>query len=140
MIPGGRWRPSLDHILPRVRGGRDLLHGDVRNTRLMCQDCNGLLAACGQCLGALAAVSSVAADVDVARKTIARRWRLAEIERAGRARRAGLVPDAEAARRRAALMAEVERIRLDEFVWPEDTPAKVVWNRLTLASRRRARG
>ena len=59
-LKSGRRRASNDHILPRVRGGTDILYGDVRNTRTTCQTCNLWLSQCGYCVGALMCVTAVA--------------------------------------------------------------------------------
>lgn len=87
MIRGGNspYRPTRDHILPVSRGGDIFIHGSVPNYRLMCGDCNGLLAMCGHCPGAEAAVRDVSRDLYVSQyvskspASIAASWRLPEI-------------------------------------------------------------
>ena len=73
--------PSIDHILPQVRGGRLFLRCGTRNWRLLCVGCNSFLATCGHCPGAVAAVEAVAADSLIERQAIARRWRMGTIAR-----------------------------------------------------------
>ena len=68
--------PSIDHILPKVRGGRMFIHGDVRNWRLLCCGCNNFLAICGHCPGAVAAVKAVATDKVQHRRAVASAWRM----------------------------------------------------------------
>lgn len=67
-------RKSEDHILPKERGGLRIMYGDVRNTRIMCQNCNGLLASCFHCIGALACVRTVAAATRRPETTILHLW------------------------------------------------------------------
>ena len=77
-------RVSRDHILPKSRGGILRMYGDVRNSRTMCQVCNGQLASCLHCVGALACVRDVTDDTKATFKSIARKWGfpgLAERER-----------------------------------------------------------
>lgn len=77
-------RKSRDHIIPQCWGAGDIVHGDVRNTRIMCQDCNSWRAHAGHCLAALAIMRDVASDRCQPVKDIAREWDMyavaAEIE------------------------------------------------------------
>lgn len=56
------YRRTRDHILPRERGGLGVMYGDTRNIRIMCARCNGILADCFHCVGALACVRAVASN------------------------------------------------------------------------------
>lgn len=126
---GSPRRPSRDHILPQSRGGENTVHG-ARNITIICQDCNGWRSACGHCWAIAACVDAVARAEHVDRWTIYKRWQLNLMDdpwrRAEQARKAR---SAEAVR----TAMKVERIGLDEFVWPADTAAKQVWNLATLA-------
>ena len=73
---GHQGRRSEDHILPRQRGGKRVLFGDVRNIRIICQDCNGQLQACNHCRGMLACVRDIARQEGVRVGVIMRRWKL----------------------------------------------------------------
>lgn len=125
-------RKSRDHILPQARGGRLFIHGGVSNVEVMCQACNSLRAACGHCWGVVACVLTVAMAQSVVASTILRRWKMHEIipdeaapltheqtrkQRSADAVKIGIV---------------VHQVGLDEFVYPADTPAKQVWNIVTL--------
>lgn len=70
-------RMSRDHILPRARGGQWILHGDTVNWRLMCQECNGIIAAVGHCAGAAACVRAVAQDTCERWPEVLRAWKTA---------------------------------------------------------------
>lgn len=72
-------RASRDHILPKSRGGTIFIHGNTRNTRVMCQDCNGSLSACLQCVGAMACARSVSVDSGFSIKRVLRRWRFGRL-------------------------------------------------------------
>lgn len=65
----GNCAPSLDHIMPRSRGGRSTRD----NLRTCCRRCNALRQECGECVGALACVLAVAGRGSPSRN-IARRW------------------------------------------------------------------
>ena len=121
---------SKDHILPKARGGTLFIHDDVRNWRIICQRCNGLLAAAGECLGALAAVRSVPGD-DV---TTMRLWGFGPLAQAI------LTEDQKAQRK--VLDAAIDRaceplrspVLSHDYLYPADTAAKRVWNLAVLAS------
>ena len=71
------FRRSADHILPQSRGGRKKIHGDTKNTRIVCQTCNELLACCGHCIGAMACVRAVTRTMGPVKfpdKRMAMRW------------------------------------------------------------------
>jgi len=57
---GGSRRETRDHILPQAWGGRALIHGDVRNIRPLCRDCNHLRGRAHHCSGAVACALAVA--------------------------------------------------------------------------------
>jgi hypothetical protein len=126
---GSRRRPSRDHILPQSRGGRQNIHG-AKNIVTMCQECNGWRAACGHCWAIAACVDAVAGTESVDRWKIYKRWRLAHMDNPEEIARAARKARSFAAVR---IGRKVERIGLDEFVWPADTAAKRVWNLATLA-------
>lgn len=67
---------TRDHILPRSRGGGNRIHGDVRNTRIMCQECNELTAKCHQCVAALACAATVARDTERTARVVLKDWRM----------------------------------------------------------------
>ena len=70
----GRRIPTINHILPKARGGTDTLHGGARNWELMCIECNAFLALCGHCPGAAAAVEAVSSRAPGNRHTVAVLW------------------------------------------------------------------
>lgn len=112
-------RPSQDHILPRSRGGTDVLHGDTRNTVIMCQGCNERRGKCFHCWAVVACVKDVARSELTDFWTVWRAWGLNHQQQAA-------VPSERTT------LAMVERIGLDEFVYPADTAAKRVWNLASL--------
>lgn len=66
-------RASQDHIMPMAWGpgpGADI------ELRPCCQECNTLRAACGHCIGAMAAVHQVAKAERHPAMAVARRWRM----------------------------------------------------------------
>lgn len=146
-------RRSIDHILPQVRGGTNLLHGDVRNTVVICQACNSWRADCVHCWAMAACIEAVSDSTGEERRAVYRRWglgsvrflhewRAPEVEEARRVRSAHMRVAREAAADRKAANAErvaiaraLDRIGLDEFVWPAETAAARVWNLATLARR-----
>jgi hypothetical protein len=83
--------PTRDHILPKERGGKLLMHGDTRNARIICAACNYLLGACFHCVGVAACVRSVAADERQNPYRVIRAWGISK--RVGRLR-AGIALDA----------------------------------------------
>lgn len=137
---------SDDHILPRAWGGSFVIHGDTNNRRVMCRQCNILLGTVGHCVAALACVEAVAQSRKTGRRDIIREWRLGLIatqmpqprNRVLAERRADRSPweweDVDD-RRREAIEAAMERIGLDQFVWPAVTAAERVWNMATLGKR-----
>lgn len=119
-------RKSRDHILPRERGAGNgsMIHGDVRNVEIMCQECNSLRAACGHCWGAVACVLAISENRAVGAATM-QRWMAARGGDRVIARRAKA---AEAVK----IGMIVQRVGRDEFLYPADTAAKRVWNMITL--------
>lgn len=71
---GNQRRKSRDHIVPQIWGGGDFIAGDVRNTRIMCQDCNSWRASAGHCVAALALMRDVAKARGEQLKYIAHEW------------------------------------------------------------------
>lgn len=75
-IGGGVPQPSLvltkDHIFPREWGGT--LYPE--NTRFVCKRCNGLRAATGHCVGALACLRDISRKTKQDEVMILRRWDL----------------------------------------------------------------
>lgn len=80
------WRQSRDHILPRERGGTRFIHGRTRNIRLMCQECNGLLAACLHCVGAVACARDVAQARGTKVGTVLNQWGMGQRAEIARSR------------------------------------------------------
>lgn len=68
-------RRTVDHMLPQVRGGQNLMYGDTRNTRIMCQACNQGIEAAGYCIAAFACATDVARSRRVKVNVIMREWR-----------------------------------------------------------------
>lgn len=132
--------PSRDHILPKVRGGRDTIHGGVPNVVIICRTCNAWRGSCGHCWGAAACVDAVAASDGATRREVFRRWELhrlpveAAIPPAPGAEDVPRAPAAVMARNHEAvkLGMVVNKIGPDEFIWPADTAAKRIWNLATL--------
>lgn len=119
-------RQSRDHILPQVRGGKFIIHGDTRNIEIMCQACNGWRASCGHCWGLAACIDAVARDLHVTRETILRRWRVPMPKQPP-------AHDKRASFQAVQIGRAVNRGGADEYIWPADTAAKRVWNLATLA-------
>lgn len=128
-------RISADHILPKERGGKLVMFGDVRNSAPMCQECNGWRAACGHCWGLAACIAAVVAETGLSRAKVYQKWQT------------GRVVQGVALRTRTDHTRRMENgvqlgravIRAggaDEFIWPADTAAKRVWNLATLAKAR----
>lgn len=67
-------RRSKDHILPREHGGTDIIHGDVRNTEIMCQTCNEFRANSAHCWALLACARAVARRQHIGVGKVLRRW------------------------------------------------------------------
>jgi len=72
---------TRDHILPKCEGGSLYLGWSiwppslrVRNWKWACPDCNGLRAACGHCIGAMACVQAVAKSVNMRPNVVLRAW------------------------------------------------------------------
>ncbi len=131
---------SRDHILPRERGGRFVIHGDTRNRRLICVGCNGRLGTCGHCVGALACVYAVSGPTSplaviqawgmgVVASSITGPWTRPAAEwdlpPAPKEPRPDAFPHAAA---RVAIARAVDRIGLPEFIFPAETAAARVWN------------
>lgn len=74
-LPNDPQRLSRDHILPRSMGGRKLIHGNVRNIRIMCAQCNWELASCAQCIGALFCARAVAESTNTTVERVLHKWR-----------------------------------------------------------------
>lgn len=73
---------TRDHIIPKAWGGGDILWWSrslgpedlVRNTRIICEQCNSLRAICGHCIGAMACVMTVARVEQRQPRKIAKQW------------------------------------------------------------------
>ncbi len=121
-------RKSFDHRLPRSRGASRLPDG-VNNFRTMCQACNGLLAAAGHCVGAVACLRAVSDDMCSTPVAVFRKWRMSKVWNTDQER--------EARKNVGRLKHGHTRPRVytdpDEFVYPANTAAARVWNLATLA-------
>lgn len=142
-------RESRDHILPVMWGGKNDIDG-ARNIKVVCQRCNERRAMCLHCVAIVACVEEVAHATDSSFDSIFRQWKLGYVSlahewRPPKAAAAMLKRRMEKAddmqrseERRKANAAtidvarQVHRIGIDEFVYPADTPAKRVWNLVTL--------
>lgn len=139
MTVSGEHRASADHILPKERGGSFRMFPDrpraeapqdrgyVRNHRIMCQRCNGLLAACGHCVAALASVRAVAAHAPQDARLALRWFRKERAETPDQTKRRQLNME------RVAVARAIDRIGTDEFVFLAAGAAARVWNLATLA-------
>lgn len=67
-------RKTRDHILPQCWGGEDTMHGDARNIRMICSECNQHRALVGHCVGAMACVAVVAQETRRSFIDVARSW------------------------------------------------------------------
>lgn len=146
-----RHRRSRDHILPVEWGGRNTIAGDTRNIVVICQACNGRRASCLHCWALAACIQAVATVTHRPFMQIYREWHvgrvlagardLPETQRRQDEARARLLESRESHIRRArnALRVQaalaVQRIGLDEFVYPAESAAAKVWNRVTLRKR-----
>lgn len=65
---GGKWIHTVDHILPRARGGTN----HRRNLRPLCFGCHAVLNDAGQCVGALACMLSINPRARTKRRTLRR--------------------------------------------------------------------
>ena len=137
-------RRSVDHILPLEYGGKNMIHGDVRNTQIMCQHCNSMRALHFHCWALWVCVKTVAQDEGVKPITVYRRWGLGKLRAkmtVTRTARDQVALSDDDYRRRAQnarsveIARQIDRIGLDEFIWPADTAAKRAWNMATLAKR-----
>lgn len=138
MVPGGDLRPSKDHILPRVRRGQDFIHGDVRNTIVVCQDCNGFRAACHHCWAFVACVDAVAIVTGRDRWCLLARW--ASASSGGRRSVVSLRVPTQVEKRAAVILSAARKYAMfnapaprEDYIFPADTAAKQVWNLAVLA-------
>ncbi len=75
-------RATRDHIVPQMEGGTTFLAWSyalppalrVRNWKWACGECNGLRAACGHCVGAMACLQAVASSVKMRPNLVLRAW------------------------------------------------------------------
>lgn len=65
-------RPTIDHIIPKAWGGRDL----VGNRRMLCHRCNELRGTTMHCVAALACAFAIERDFLIPVNTVIRSWRL----------------------------------------------------------------
>ncbi len=77
-----RYRKSLDHILPKERGGNKTYKKlSIQNIEIICNECNNLRENCGHCWAALACVRTVAADTKQNEWQIMRAWGIGQVRR-----------------------------------------------------------
>jgi hypothetical protein len=67
--------PTVDHIVPRHVRKLSFLETGITNIRTVCKTCNSLRSACGDCVGALAAIWTVVDDIHKSPWTVFRMWK-----------------------------------------------------------------
>ena len=66
---------TRDHIIKQQHGAGAFIHGDTRNLRPMCAECNNLVDQCGQCVAALACIRAVPGNV----WKVSKAWRMSYV-------------------------------------------------------------
>ncbi len=101
---------TRDHVIPQCEGEYLFLRWSyalppalrVRNWKWACAECNGLRAACGHCVGAMACVTAVAKSLKMRPNLVLRQWN-----------RGYVMTKAELKERRAARRRRLPRPRFD---------------------------
>ena len=128
MMGSSPYRMSRDHIRPREWGGTVRTYGDTRNVRVMCQDCNGLIAACGHCAAAAACVRDVARQTGARTGAVLSAWEMYRHQ----PRKPTVMIRREKPRDQPAVYPR------GEFIYPAVSAAARVWNLATLSKIRGA--
>lgn len=132
---------TRDHILPRAWGAASRIHGDVNNIVHLCSECNGFRARCLDCWAMVACVDAVRQSMGTTRKAVFKLWGLGPVLQAyqGTIGRINSIPISEPDRGSerwykqkvadaVAIGRIVDRLGVDKFIWPADTPEAIEHN------------